>query len=105
MRTQSRLTPRLRQALRWLRKNFPVKTPTIVRVVPKQPGLFGLCEIGDGRALVRITSDTDNVMIEVLIEEYCHVLRSECPIPEKVDHDGLFWAILAHVTLAWRGDE
>lgn len=77
----------------------------IVRIVPKQPGLHGECMLGDDRALIRICRDTDVVMIEVLIEEYCHVLRAECPIPEKGDHDGLFWAIFAHVSLAWRGDE
>jgi hypothetical protein len=45
------------------------------------------------------------MMIEVLIEEYCHVLRSECPLPEKGDHDSLFWAIYSRVCLAWRGEE
>lgn len=105
MPMRSQLTPKLKQALRWLRRNFPLQTPTIVRVVKKQPGLHGVCLLGDGRALIRITANTDVVMVEVLIEEYCHVLRSECPIPEKGDHDGVFWAIYAHVSLAWRGEE
>lgn len=76
-----------------------------MRVVPKQPGLHGLCLIGDDRALIRITKAPDPMMVEVLIEEYCHVLRSECPLPEKGDHDALFWAIYAQVCLKWRGEE
>ena len=71
----------------------------------KQPDIHGVCLIGEGRALIRIAKDIEVVMIEVLIEEYCHVLRSECPLPQKCDHDPLFWAIFAQVSLAWRDDE
>jgi hypothetical protein len=74
-------------------------------VVAKQPDIFGVCLIGDGRALIRLAQDSDAVMTEVLIEEYCHVLRSECPLPQKADHDPLFWAIFAQVSLSWRDDE
>lgn len=73
--------------------------------MPKQPDLHGLCLLGDDRALIRITKASDAMMIEVLIEEYCHVLRSECPLQEKGDHDSLFWAIYSRVCLAWRGEE
>lgn len=102
MRMTTRLTPKLRKAVRWLRRNFPVTMPVTVRVLAKQPGLHGLCLIGDGRALLRITADADTVMIESLIEEWCHVLRHETPLPEMDAHDQVFWAIYAQVSTAWR---
>jgi hypothetical protein len=44
------------------------------------------------------------MMADTLLEEYCHVLRNDCPIPVEDDHDPLFWAILGAVTNAWRGE-
>lgn len=76
-----------------------------VRVVQTQPELHGLCLVHDGRALIRISPDTDEVMIESLIEEWCHVLRHGCPLPITADHDALFWAIMGCVTMAWRGGD
>lgn len=105
MPTPSRLTPKLKATLRWLRKHYRTATPIIVRVVKSQPGLHGLCLIGDGRALIRITSDSEQVMVDVLLEEYCHVLRSECPVPVEDDHDSIFWALLGQVTMHWRGPD
>jgi len=104
MRTRLRQTPRLRRLLRWLRKHYPPRTPTVVRVVAAQPGLHGLCLIGEGRALIRITSSQESSMADTLIEEWCHVLRWDCPVLEQGDHDSIFWAITGQVTVHWRGE-
>ena len=77
----------------------------MIRVVPRQPGLHGVCLIGDDRALIRLTCDTESVMLDCLMEEYCHILRSECPIPVVDVHDSIFWAIYGHVSMAWRGGD
>jgi len=90
--------------LQWLRRHYPARTPIVVRVAKKMPGLHGVCLIGDGRALIRITSAQDTLMADTLLEEYCHVLRHDCPLPIKDDHDAVFWAILGEVTKAWRGE-
>ena len=103
MPTNVPLTPRLRQAVRWLRKTFPPHMPTKVVVLKEQPGLHGLCTVSRGRALITITLDGETVMLESLLEEWCHVLRFDCPIPCEDDHDALFWAILGTVTKKWRG--
>jgi hypothetical protein len=105
MPTKLQATPKLKKVIRWLRKNFPTATPIQYRVVKEQPGLHGLCIIGEGRALIRITKDVDAVMLDVAIEEHCHVLRSECPVPIKDEHDAIFWAIYGTVSMAWRGGE
>lgn len=75
-----------------------------MRITKKQPGLHGLCLIGEGRALIRITSAIESVMADTLLEEYCHVLRHDCPLPIHDAHDAVFWAILGEVTKAWRGE-
>lgn len=43
-------------------------------------------------------------MADTLLEEYCHVLRHDCPLPVTDEHDSLFWAILGEVTKQWRGE-
>jgi hypothetical protein len=43
-------------------------------------------------------------MAETLIEEYCHLLRHDTPVPIEDDHDAIFWAILGSVTKHWRGE-
>lgn len=63
-----------------------------------------MCLIGDGRALIKISASTDAMMCETLIEEYCHLLRHDTPIPIADDHDAIFWAIMGHVTKHWRGE-
>lgn len=76
----------------------------MVRVVRSQPGYHGLCILGEGRALIRITAASESLMADTLLEEYCHVLRHDCPIPQEDDHDAIFWAILGIVTKKWRGE-
>jgi len=104
MRTRTQLTPRLRQVLRWLRRSYPVETPVVVRLRARQPDAHGECHLGDGRALIRITCDSEQVMVESLLHEWCHVLRSECPLRWKGDHDGIYWAIFGHVSERWWGE-
>jgi hypothetical protein len=94
----------LSKVSRWLRKKFPTRTPVQIRVVKKQPNLHGIVFISEERALIRITQDTDALMGETLLEEWAHVLRSECPLPLHDDHDALFWAILAAITKEYRGE-
>lgn len=104
MPTNVPLTPTVRQAVRWLRKNFPPRMKVTVKLLAKQPGLHGLCQVRRGRALITITLDSDTVMLESLLEEWCHVLRFDCPLPCEDDHDALFWSILGQVTKRWRGE-
>lgn len=75
-----------------------------VRVVRSQPELHGLAIWGNGRGLIRLTPDNDTVMVESLVEEWCHLARAECPIPIHDDHDGLFWAIYGAISLKMRGE-
>jgi hypothetical protein len=102
MRSTTRLTPKLRQAVRWLRRHYPTSIPATVRLVRSMPDHHGMAVIGDGRAQIHITPDSDNVMVESLIEEWCHVLRHGCPVPIKDEHDSVFWAIFGLVSMAWR---
>ena len=95
---------KLRRMVRWLRRHYPPRMPTIVRTVERIPGSHGLCLIGDGRALIRIAASTDPMMMETLIEEWCHVLRTDTPVACTDDHDAIFWAIYGHVTKHWRGE-
>jgi hypothetical protein len=95
---------KVRRTIRWLRRHYPTRTPVIVKAVKNQPGLHGVCEIGDGRALIKLTLSSEQMMRETLIEEWCHVLRTDCPLPVGDDHDALFWAILGQVTKHWRGE-
>jgi hypothetical protein len=95
---------KLPQMIRWLRRHFPTKTPTIVKVVAEIPGAHGICLVGEGRALIRLARSTEPLMKETLIEEWCHVLRHDTPVPCEDDHDQIFWAIYGHVTKAWRGE-
>ena len=102
MRTNTRLTRKLRQAVRWLRRRYPTHIPVTVRLVRSIPDHHGLAVIGDKRAQIQITPDSDDVMVESLIEEWCHVLRHACPVPIKDEHDSIFWAIYGQVSMAWR---
>jgi len=94
----------LQRMTKWLRKHYPPKTPTIVRLVDKIPGAHGLCLIGDGRALIRIAAASEPMMQDTLVEEWCHVLRHDTPVRCDDDHDAIFWALYGHVTKHWRGD-
>lgn len=96
----------LRKVSIWLRKKFPTRRPVVIRVVPPQPGLHGICLMDDERALIRISKNTDQMMAETLLEEWSHVLREDCPIPTQPgdEHDALFWAIFARVTKEYRGE-
>lgn len=96
--------PKLDLTKKWLRRNFPLKTPVIVKVVDELEGCHGICLLGDGRALIKIASASEEMMSEVMLEEYAHVLREECPIKSDEEHDSLFWAILATMTKKWRGE-
>jgi hypothetical protein len=78
--------------------------PVTVRVVRTQPDLHGLAIWGNGRGLIRLTPDSDTVMIDSLIEEWSHLARAECPVPIEDGHDALFWAIYGTITLRWRGE-
>lgn len=81
--------------------------PVLVKVIPSksQPDVHGICLLGDNRALIRISVAEEQVMIDTLLEEWAHVLREESPIPYGEDaHDQLFWAILAAITMAYRGE-
>lgn len=76
----------------------------MVKQVRSLGGDHGECLIGGGRALIRIAVSTESLMAETLIEEYCHLLRNDTPVPVDDDHDAIFWAILGHVTKHWRGE-
>lgn len=103
MPTRRRLTARVRRAVRFLRRHFPLRTPLTVRVVD-QPGLHGTAHYGGDRCLIRLSPDSDTVMIDSLVEEYSHLARAECPIPIVDDHDALFWAIYGAISLKMRGE-
>lgn len=96
----------LQRTRRWLTRHYPVARPIIVKVVEPQDGLHGLCILSPDRVLIRISRGPDGVMAETLLEEYCHVLRDDCPVPylEGEEHDAIFWAILGIVTGKWRGE-
>ena len=94
----------LRRTTTWLRRHFPTRTPVIVRVVKKLPDAHGYALIGHGRALIRIELAKREFMDDVLLEEWCHLLRHETPVPVEDEHDAIFWAILAFVTKKWRGE-
>jgi hypothetical protein len=74
-----------------------------VRVVA-QPDVHGEVHYDDKRALIRITPDSDTVMVESLVEEWSHLARAQCPIPVEDDHDALFWAIYGAITMKMRGE-
>ena len=96
---------KLQKTTAWLRRNYPTRTPLVVRVSKTlDRDCHGVCCIGDGRALIRIASAAESVMLDTLLEEYCHVLRHDTPIPIHDDHDAIFWAILGQVTKHWRGE-
>lgn len=96
---------KLQKTMRWLRRNYPTTTPLVVRVSKTlDRDCHGICLIGDGRALIRIAVASESVMLDTLLEEYCHVLRHDTPVPIDDDHDAIFWAILGHVTKHWRGE-
>lgn len=65
----------------------------------------GLCIYDDSSVLIRLRSgDSDESTEDTLLEEWSHALRSECPVPIEDEHDQLFWAILARISLHWRGE-
>lgn len=96
----------VRRTRQWLSRHYPVNRPIIVKIVEPQEGLHGLCILSPDRVLIRISRASENVMAETLIEEYCHVLRDDCPVPynEGEEHDAIFWAILGKVSNHWRGE-
>jgi len=100
----SKHSRKIAQAKRWLKKHFPLKTPIRIIVVDELPECHGICLLGGGRALIKIKRASPEFMCEVLLEEYAHVAREECPIPSNEDHDPLFWAVLAAITKQWRGE-
>lgn len=64
----------------------------------------GICLIGDGRALIRLSSrDSEIVQRDSLLEEWAHVLRHESPVKYRDPHDQIFWGILADITKQYRG--
>lgn len=95
---------KIEAAKRWLKKRFPLKTEIRIVVVKELPDCHGICLIGGGKALIKIRQAAPDFMCEVLLEEYAHVAREECPIPSHEEHDALFWAVLATITREWRGE-
>ena len=75
-----------------------------MRVVKAIPQCHGICEYGDGRAIIRIVQSTEMMMVETMLEEWCHVLRWDTPVKCEDDHDAIFWAILGTVTKHCRGE-
>ena len=75
-----------------------------MKVLPEQPGLLGLCEVGEDDALITITVESEQTMLESLIEEWSHVLRHDTPVPIENEHDAIFWAIYGTVTVRYRGE-
>jgi hypothetical protein len=70
------------------------------------PGLHGEMESGEGRVTIRLTAGSDEwTIMETLIEEWCHALRHEIPVPVQVEHDAIFWALYGAVTMDFRGGE
>lgn len=53
-------------------------------------------------AHIRISKGNFDQMQESLLEEYCHILRMETPVPSTDDHDSIFWAILGQITMKYR---
>jgi hypothetical protein len=101
---------RLRRLVRWLRRHYPLQRKVVIRLYPqhKLPGLHGEMEISDEephRLVIRIARSSEEVMIETMVEEYCHAMRHECPVPVQSEHDGIFWAIYGHITMHYRGGE
>lgn len=101
---------KLHKLSRWLRREFPLRRKVRIIVKPshKMPGLHGEMEIPDKTpetAIIRIAMSTDAVMMETLIEEYSHAARYECPVKVENEHDHIFWAIYATITMQFRGGE
>lgn len=99
------LSTKLKKVVRWLRKTYPARRPVVVRVVARQDGLHGLCLIDEERALIRLTEQDEQLMIDTLMEEWVHVLRHDTPVTVEAEHDAIFWAILGTVTMSFRGGE
>lgn len=94
---------KLRSMIQWLRRHYPTRTPVTVRIAKSLPGMHGVCEQSNGRCIIRIERATQTVMEDVLLEEWSHCLRWDCPIKsEDDDHDAIFWAILGQITKKWR---
>lgn len=107
MPTNPRLTARLRRAARWLRRHYPTNKRVTIRAVASERAkdYLGITYYDDESALIRIrTGGDEHSRCETLIEEWSHVLRSECPISDDGDHDELFWAIYARIIGHWRGE-
>lgn len=101
------MTTRLRKLSRWLRRNYPLRHKCSIRIRPpgRLPGLHGEMEFLGKRIVIRIAQNTDEVMLETLIEEYAHAIRHECAVPVQNEHDHVFWAIYGTITMHFRGGE
>lgn len=65
----------------------------------------GLVLYDETSALIKLaTGADDSSTIETLIEEWAHILRDECPMEQRGDHDELFWAIYARIICDKRGE-
>lgn len=90
-----------------MRKNFPTKRPLTVRLLDPDSceDWDGLCVYDEHRVLIRLRdTKNDGMMVETLLEEWSHALRTECPVRIKDEHDQIFWSILATITVDWRGE-
>lgn len=107
MHINLRLSRRTKRVIRWLRKHYPSRKKVRVRVSPNDDRCdwYGLCVYDDTTALIKLRHETPpDTEIETLIEEWTHVLRTECPVPIEDDHDALFWAIYATIIKKFRGE-
>ena len=107
MHTTGRLTKRLKKAVRFLRREFPVPIAVTVRLHKEMKGLCGcvLIEEETNRAVIRIAEDADHVMAETLMEEWAHIIRHLVHVPIEKEHDQIFWAIYGEVIMKFRGGE
>ena len=107
MHTSLRLSRRTKRVIRWLRKHYPSKKKVRVKVAPNDPKYdwWGLCIYDDTTALIKLRNETNpDLEVETLVEEWSHVLRSECPLPIEDEHDSLFWAIYSTIIKKFRGE-
>jgi hypothetical protein len=86
------LSKKVKATLRWLRRHYPATMPVVVK---QAPGLD--CHGISSR-------DSETVQSDSLLEEWAHVLRSECPVKCADPHDQIFWGIMAAITKDYRGD-
>lgn len=97
------LSKKVRRLLRWLRVRYPSHTPVVVRSCRSLKDCHGICVMGEGRAIIRLSeSDPDTVQCDTLLEEWSHLKRWDAQIKCNDDHDQIFWAILGQITNEWR---